>query len=320
MIPGKNVEFRKVRDFGDVLNVTFAFLRQHISVLGKSLLLIVGPFALLSGLSSMGMWSGLDMDPMADAFEDNINYALFGLSYLFTIGMSLIAWVLAVTVVNGYMLKYEEGGGNGITLQAVVDVVKARFWDMLGTALFAFVLYVIGFMALMLPMILITTIATAGAGFVAGLLIFIIVITWLVAMLFFIVMAFMLFPVRMHERLNVMDALKRCRYLLVGNYGSSLAVLIVSSLLMMILGLLFSTPSYILLFAGGMHAMADGEAGWMKYLLTLTTAVGSLGGSLLYAIPVAAMGLQYFSLVEKKDKAGLMQRIDEIAPQEDDLF
>lgn len=320
MIPGKNVEFRKVRDFGDVLNVTFSFLRQNISVLGKSLLLIVGPVALVGGLSSLGMWSGFSLDPTSTSFEEDINYGLFGLSYFLTIGMSMLSIVLALAVVNGYMLLYEQGNPDAITLQDVVNVVKERFWDMVGTAFFAFVLYIASFMILMFPVILVTVISSTASTVIAGLLLFILMIAWVVAFFYFIVLAFLLFPVRMHEKLPLFDAVKRSRYLMGGNYGNSLAVLIVSFLLMAVLGLLFSTPSYILLFAGGMHAVSEGDAGWMKYGLTLASVIGSLGSSLLYGIPVTAMGLQYFSLVEKKDKAGLMQRIDEIDPGVDDLF
>ncbi len=320
MIPGKNVEFRKVRDFGDVLNVTFVFLRENLSVLGKSLLLIVGPVALLGGLSSLGMWSGFSLDPDATSFEESFNYGLFGLSYFLTIGMSMLSTVLALAVVNGFMLLYDGGRTEEITLQEVVNVVKDRFWDMVGTAFFAFVLYVASFLILMLPVIIVTVISSTASTVIAGLLLFVLSIAWIVAFFYFIVMASLLFPVRMHEKLPIMEAVQRCRYLLGGNYGNSLAVLIVSFLLMAVLGLLFSTPSYIIMFAGGMHAINEGDSSWMKYGLTLASIVGSLGSSLLYAIPLTAMGMQYFSLVEKKDKAGLMQRIDEIDPGADDLF
>lgn len=318
----EKIEFRKVRDFGDVINVTFAFLRQNLSVLGKSLLLIVGPVALLGGLSSIGFWNEMSFDPAAseDAMIEELNYGVFGLSYMFFLLMSMLSYILAITVVNGYMLLYEADGGAGITLQDVVQVVKARFWDMIVTAIFAFVLYMASVMIFVIPLSLIALNASTATTVVAGLLLFVFMIAWMVGFFYFIVLAGLLFPARMHEKNRLLGALARCRYLIKGNYGHTLAVLVVSTLLTMVLGLVFSVPSYLIAFMGGLHAISEGDSAWMQYPLMLVSVVGTLGSSLLYAIPAAAMGMQYFSLVEQKEKAGLMQRIDELDPEVDDLF
>ena len=44
------IEFAKRRDFGEVLNGTFQFLRQNFKSLGLALLYIAGPFILIQGI------------------------------------------------------------------------------------------------------------------------------------------------------------------------------------------------------------------------------------------------------------------------------
>ena len=315
------VEFRKVRDFGDVINVTFTFLRQNLVLLGKSLLLIVGPVALIAGLSSMGMWDMVDFDPeAAGGISDEISAGIFGLSYLLFIGLGMLSTVLSVTVVNGYMLIYKEKGPGNFTLEDVWDLVKERFWMMLNTSFFAVLIYFGSAIVFMVPFMIVIFSTTSFSTVLTAMLMFVATIAWMVVFFYFIVFIFLLFPIRMFESVGIIEAFKRSRYLIRNNYGNSFAVLMVSLLLMTILGLVFSAPSYLLAFWGGFHALSDGEVTWVKYPLTIVSVLGSLGGSLLYAIPSTAMGLQYFSLVEKKEKTGLMSRIDSLDQGDDELF
>ena len=318
------VEFRKVRDFGDVINVTFTFLRQNLVLLGKSLLLIVGPLALIGGLSSMGMWDQMKFElNEAGGLSDEFGAGLFGLSYLLFIGLSLLSTVISVTVVNSYMILYQDQGLDSFMLEDVWNLVKERFWMMLGTSFFAIFIYFGGAMILIVPpvIVLAAVISTSATSTILmGILIFIISILWIVGFFYFIVIISLLFPIRMHESIGLIESFNRSRYLIRNNYGNSFAVLMVSGILMTVLGLLFSAPGYLLTFLGGFHAFSDGEVTWVKYPLTMVSVLSSLGSSLLYAIPSTAMALQYFSLVEKKEKAGLMSRIDGLDEGEDDLF
>ena len=139
---------------------------------------------------------------------------------------------------------------------------------------------------------------------------FVAFIGWMFALFYFVVVIALLFPIRMTERIGLFDALGRGRYLVRGNYGSSFAVLFVAGILMTILSLFFNIPGYVLTFMGGWHAVSQETSQWLSYFLTGASMLGSLGSAVLYAIPVSAVTLQYFSLVEKKEKAGLLRRIE----------
>ena len=59
------IEFRQARDAGDVLNITFQFLRQNVVKLGKSLLFFVAPtMALATALSTQFQSSMFDPDSL----------------------------------------------------------------------------------------------------------------------------------------------------------------------------------------------------------------------------------------------------------------
>lgn len=45
------IDFRQQRDFGEVLNATFAFLRLNVGKLGKALLYYVCPFLIIQGIA-----------------------------------------------------------------------------------------------------------------------------------------------------------------------------------------------------------------------------------------------------------------------------
>ena len=44
------IEFQRYRDFGQIINSTFEFIRQNFLPLLKSLIFITGPFLLITGL------------------------------------------------------------------------------------------------------------------------------------------------------------------------------------------------------------------------------------------------------------------------------
>ena len=84
------IEFYKVRDFGEVLTVTFDFVRENFKPLMKGWLYIAGPFALTSAVISI---YSMDMSPSFSQFFSRwslINLILgvltYFLTYLVTLG------------------------------------------------------------------------------------------------------------------------------------------------------------------------------------------------------------------------------------------
>ena len=311
------IEFRKVRDFGDVLNVTFAYLRQNIKLLGKSLLFIAGPVALAGGLSGLGFVEQMAESPPSDEPD----FSIFGWSYFMLLGLSLFASVLGVTVVNSHMMLYaERGGPDGFDFNDIWAKVKEYVGSMFIAAMFSIMLYFASAFIFVIPLALTLGIGTStGSMIVIAAFLFIGTVLWILGFFYFIVIIALIFPVKMHESLGIFEAFSRCRYLMKNNYMSSFAVLIVSAILMTILGLLFNAPGYALSFMGGFHALSQEDTAWIRYPLTVASVIGSLASSVLYSVPFSAMAMQYFALVEKKDKTGLINRIDDLSEEIDGL-
>ena len=59
---------------------------------------------------------------------------------------------------------------------------------------------------------------------------------------------------------------------------------------------------------------------YMQLMTLTTTVLGSVG--LFFALPVfyLSLGFQYFSIVEKKEHIGLIERIELIGTKEDDYY
>ena len=89
----------------------------------------------------------------------------------------------------------------------------------------------------------------------------------------------------------------------------TLGLLVVTFLIAMILGLVFSLPQYLV--GGVMGVMGiDGDANpVLKPVLLILSSVGTLVGLLLYCIPNLALGFHYYSLVEARERTGLMDRV-----------
>ncbi len=46
----QKIEFQRYRDFGQIINATFEFLRENFKQLAKAVIFLVGPFILLTGI------------------------------------------------------------------------------------------------------------------------------------------------------------------------------------------------------------------------------------------------------------------------------
>ncbi len=294
------IELRKVRGVGDVLNDTFRLLRQNYETVGKSLLFIVGPVAVLSSVSgAMVQFVGFTFSPDVGSQAGVPTSALaLVLMVLLAVVFGITAGVLAVAVVNGLVMLYQERGPGGFDVRDVWVAAKAHFWKTLGVFMLMFFLFV--------GLLVLVFIPCLGAfAFLAG--------TLYLSVLFLV-----LFPMLVREQIGIFDGMRRCRYLVKGFWWPSLGVLVVAAIIYMLMGTVFSVPYYVALVVSGLHMLeADGGGAAYGLVLVLTNIIGSLGGVLLYSIPLTAMSVQYFNLVERKERVGLLARIDALAAEED---
>lgn len=280
------IVFRRRRDLGEVLNTTFAFLRAHFVPLAKAQLFIVAPAWLgLAVVSVLFQFSLADFDPMD---PDSLDLGGLGMAYAGFLFFGVVSTVLEVLVIYGYVLRYQETEA-AVGVDDVWRFVRARFWRVAGAILVFGVVAVLGAVVAVIPCLgalaYMAGIVYAGVVFAVGLV------------------------VLLREDRGIAESMHRARGLVRGAFWPTLGVLFVAWLLTLILSLIFSMPAAVMGFVAGMHGASDvGPVG--NTLVVVLTLLSSMASLLLYPIPLIATALQYFSLVEDKERVGLMERID----------
>ncbi len=281
----QKISFYEKRDFGEKINVTFAFLRQNFAPLAKSILFIAGPAILLIAVVA-GIYQAtfLDMSTGGDPFD----YLEILSQSSLTSFLSIFVSALLVTVVYAYLVLYvEREDYDNITVAEVWERVKQHYLVVVVSTFVYSVLVVLGFMLLIIP------------GFIA------------IAALSF------LFIIQIKEGLSLGAAFSRCFKLVSDNYLSTLGLIFVTSILIAIIsmvvmlpfGLALGVPTFFSLTQG--NGLEDSE-GTLQIVLIIFQALSSLLSYLLYAILLIAVAFQYANLVEKKEAAGLLESVNTI--------
>ncbi|WP_457654449.1 hypothetical protein [Rhodocaloribacter sp.] len=318
MNPEPPIDFRRKRDFGEVLNVTFRFIRQNLAPLSKSLLFFVAPFLVVAMLFNVavqvqvfsgGFLSGEGGTP-PDFSGLLLNYA--GITFF-----SLIAGTMAWAVILGFMRLYDAHGPGGHPVQAVWEEARGLSFRMLGTV--AFFLMIVSVFYIFFAFFIsigVAVFAQAGAV-VAGLFTFAAVVGFVAGLVYVVTILALLFPMRAFERIGLIEGAGRSLRLVRGYWWQTFGVIFLAWFLSSVLGGIFSMPSVVLSFLQGMNTLEGGGTA-LRVLLVVFGVLGGLASSLLYSIPMLATAFQYFNLVERKEGVGLMARIERLAEDDDE--
>lgn len=285
----QKISFYEKRDFGEKINVTFAFLRQNFAPLAKSILFIAGPAILLISVVA-GIYQATVMDTTLES--GTVDYLEILSQGSLTSFLSIFVSALLVTVVYAYLVLYiERADYDNITVAEVWERVKQHYLLVVVSTFVYSVLVVLGFMLLIIP------------GFIA------------IAALSF------LFIIQVKEGLSLGAAFSRCFKLVSDNYLSTLGLIVVMTVLITIISMVVMLPFGIALGVPAFFSLTqetgptDAE-GIMKVVFIAFQALSSLLSYLLYAILLIAVAFQYANLVEKKEAAGLLESVNTIGQSE----
>jgi hypothetical protein len=306
------IEFQHTRDFSRKLNATFEFIRQNFKPLGKSLLYIAGP-AVLVGSVMAGSFIGefLGFTQVAQSDPDSISQYFLSVSFWLQLILMFvfltISFVVAISVINCYLVLYDEKKSNKIEVNEVWGRVRSIFWPYLGTSLLLFVLFIVAYLLLLLPVFVLANISPwlvfLGIVLVVGGIIFLMIS---VALTYF---------VQLYEKKNFFDAMVRSfRLVNSGKWWSTFGLITVLYLVMMTISYIFLIPYYAMLFTATLHNVSTGEiaepsATWKTLIIVLFTLY-YMCQMFLYALPNVGIAFQYFNLVELKEARGLMSQIE----------
>ena len=269
------IEFRKVRDFGALLGVTFDYIKQNFKLLFKSNLLIGSPFILLAGVF-MGIYQSSIFN-----FRVQPEIEQFAIPFLISMFFMMLSYLVIIIVTYSHLILYKNSEAGNFDIDDVWQNVKRNFWMILFTGIGYSILSFIGFVFLIVPGIYLSIALS------------------------------IIFIVRLEERLNFFEAVSRCIKIVSGNWWFTFGIIIVVGMIQGFLGFILYVPNYIvtifLAFTG-----VDSNTGDLGRVLYIISSIIATFGVLLYSISTIAIAFQYYNLVERKEAPGLVQQIEEI--------
>lgn len=291
------IEFKKVRDFGALLNVTFDYIKSNFKTLFLSNLYISAPAILLAGVF-MGMYQSSMFD-----FAAAENITRIGLPFIVGMFFTAIAYFIVIAVTYSHLMVYKESESRNFELDDVVKATKKNFSLILTTALgYVFLMATIG-------------IITVGLGFfLMTLELYIFVLLFLFGMFFLMYLSIkwtFIFIVRLEEKLSFSDALRRSSNLIKDNWWFTFGLILVAGFIQGFMAFILYIPNYIAMFFVMFAGVDTASSGFGRMIYILSSIITSLS-VLLYAINVIVITFHYFNLVERKEAPGLLQKVDEI--------
>ncbi|MET4080526.1 hypothetical protein ABIB40_000470 [Pedobacter sp. UYP30] len=286
-----NIEFKQPRDFGQIINDTFTFVRQNFKPLIKTYFLFCGIFVLGSMVAMLMQQyksvilinsaggPGATRDPLLGL------KALMSWEYLIAIIFSVATYVSMLTAILSYIALYVRKGNIAPSIEEVWPYFKYYFFRIFGSALPLLLMLGVGFIFCLIP------------GF------------------YLFPFVAMIFPIIIIENGEFGYSFSRSFKIIKDNFwltfGSMIVIWIIVYACMSAVVLPTTLFSMIGLFSK--------SSPHMSLALTMATTILQSLCQVFTIIPLVTITLCYFSLVERKESTGLMERISNFGTGNDPL-
>lgn len=310
-------DFRRERDFGNKVSATFDFLSSQFKPFVKCLAYFALPGALLMGIG-LGLFMGKATGVYAMLFQGARNGGANGLRNIDPLSMyrgaggiglalaalgSLLTFILLSSTVYSYLrVRLNLAADATVQPQQVWAWIRPRLGRMLLACLLLLGLSIVAM--LVFGMLFAGIAALGGAG-------------WAVLLIFLLYVAFiwlgvglaLYFPVLWLEDLGPVAALTRCFLLIRGKWWSTFGLGIVMFIIQSTISYIFAIPMYGLMMMNVLQLTKTGVPNDTSLLMQAATLLYSGSAVLLLALPLLAMGFQYFNLAERRDSIGARQQL-----------
>ncbi len=289
------IELRKKRDFGDVINVTFAFVKEHFTHFLSMYVLISLPAALVAVIF-ISLFPASDLF-VAGNFSKNIGQNIIYILIYVMAGFSLL--VFLISAVYQYVALYMKKGTNF----SIIDLWKAvlsEFWRISQTYIF----FMVGVVLVYLVMAFVAGFVMSFLGVVGSILGGIILFLGILASIYFFIPLSYIFVIRSFEpEKTFWQAIKRANYLVKDNWWACFGLSFVMGIIQYILVMLLKIPFAIFGMANVAQVNFTG-------VLSVALIVEMVTNMITAFLPTLATVFQYFALVEMKDATGLTEKVE----------
>jgi hypothetical protein len=276
------VEFRKLREFGELIGDTFLFMKQNFKPLMKSFFALTGIFIVGGIISSM--LAQLQLVGIAQAagtiYDDSPRNMIYnvGFTYFLSMVFVLLTYTSMYVSILSFIALYIEKGNIAPTVDEVWAYFKYYFFRMMGSGVLLVIFFMLCLILCIVPGIYVYPALTIFA------------------------------PIMILENGSFTHSFDRSFKLLKEEWWITAAVILVINLIFYAFSTMVQLPAIIIMMVG---AFTQGE----RTITNVYAVISSISQQISYIfmiIPIICSSLIYFNLVERKENLGLFQRMDSL--------
>ena len=280
-----NIELAKPRDFGEIINDTFIFIRQNFKPLLKYFFIFCGFFlvaaAATSVLTQINMVRTVNnFNP--NSFDADNRFAAFSFltpTYFLALFFVVLEYISISVMVLSYMTLYKKKQNQAPDMDEMWGYFKFYFFKILGTSIVIGILVGLG----------------TAFCFVPGIYLY-------------PIMALVL-PIMVVENTSFNYAFNQSFRLIKDNWWATFGVLVVIFIILYVASMVVVLPS-TLLGAGSIFLhLTKGTS--VSITTVIITTLLSESAHIFHILTIVATCLCYFNLSESKEGTGLMERINQ---------
>lgn len=301
----EKINYHVARDFGETFNVSMKFLRQNFKLLLQCLILLAGPFILITAITG-ALYQANTLETISSGRNRNV-FSQFGWNYLFFIIAGIVSNLVILGVVYSFMIEYMEKGFGKFQLNDVAKRLSSNIGNLLSVFFSLTFLTIITLGALIGVFIAIGTslpwlAVVLGFFCFIGLLIIFPPLIWQLSVVYM---------VKMTDSLDIFESFSKTRYVMKQNFWWTWVIVICSTLAIGVISFVFSLPQVVYQMVE-MFGRIRGDNSEVSIVFLIVATICTFCTSTLYSLLYLINAFHYFSLKEKKEGTGLMDRINDI--------
>ena len=280
----------KKREFGDVFNVSFAFIKQEFKPLGRAILVFILPIVLIQGvIGAFYQTSVMDLFKNPDFMADGLGAFLskFLGTYLVILVVMIVGQTMLFSTIISYLKLYKQSEDE-ITIASLANEIKKCFFPVMGALFLSLLVIMVGFVCCIIP----------------GIYLGVSLSVFLVALVI--------------EQKGIGDAFSRSFQLVKTEWWGTFLLIFVTIIILYILIIILQIPAMVMGFSSMFHSIKSQTNPFEAFgtgFIIYTTIV-SVIQQIISVIPIILLAFQYFSLVEITDKPSLNEKIEAIGQNE----
>jgi len=280
----EKVEFKKLREFGEIINDTIRFFKENFKPLLKVFVYFCGVFIIAGMIATILQQMG--MQRAIRNFGSVSTYArltgLLSVTYFFVVLIGLFGYTALNVSIFSFIALYIEKGNVAPTVEEVWGYFKYYFLRVFGSNFLLGLLLIAGFCLCVIP------------GFYL-----------------FPIISLMI-PIMIFENASLGYSFSHAFKLLREQWWNTAATLFVLWIITYASSSFASLPAIILTMVS---AMTNGPKGLGTSVIIISTVIQYLC-QVFMIIPIIGLSLCYFNLSERQNSTGLMDRIQKMGQEQ----